>query len=227
MNTEHNQLLSFIAKDLAAGKNLGPLRWSVLALVFFIPLIFNLTFGFNPDLNWRDSWMPWAMLALFFGLAFVFSRTLERATNIFVFSLISIAVLFATFAFPQFGSGFSMMSGYVGYWADTLKCFIFGMMVGGLTALTLAFFVFRWGSVPSAGSRLAMSQIAGLAGAFGLFFKCPNSDFIHLLTGHGSQMAAVFFGTYLLSKMLFIRIVRKQLGKAAAQFEHIEKFDKS
>ena len=226
MNFEQNDLLSFISKDVAASKNLRPLRWGVMVLVVAIPLIFNLAFGHNSALMSAGSWVTWAMLALFLGLGFSLSRALGRNSNVVNFSILSAVVLLATFAFPQFSSSFMMMSGYAGYWADVLKCFSFGMMVGGLTALTLVFSVFRWGSTPSAGMRMAMGQVAGLAGAVGLFFHCPNSDFVHLITGHGLQMAAVIVVTSLLSEILFTQLVRKQLGRAAAQFDHLAKFDK-
>jgi hypothetical protein len=226
MSFEQKDLLSFISKDVEASKNLRPLRWGVLTLVVAIPLIFNLAFGYNGALMLADSWVSWTMLGSFLCLGFFFSRVLGRNSNIINFSILSAFVLFATLVFPQFSAGFTTMSGYAGYWTDTLNCFAYGMMVGGITALTLVFTVFRWSSTPSAGMRMAMSQVSGLAGAVGLFFHCPNSDFVHLITGHGSQMAAVYVVTFVMSEIFFAQTVKKQLGRAAAQFVHLTKFDK-
>ncbi|NBW80130.1 DUF1109 family protein [bacterium] len=226
MSLEQKNLFDFIAADVDAGRKIQKLRWGVATAALLIPAVSVVGQGFNPNLTWAGSWTPWVMLLSFASAAAFFARTLGRAANVFGLSAFSGAVLALAMVLPQFGAGFAPMVDQAGYWLHTLRCFGFGLMMGGITSCVLIFSVYRWGPVPDSGTRLVMSQVAGLSGVVGLFFYCPNSDLVHLFTGHGLQTAFVFVGAYLLSEILFSQIIRKQLGKAARQFDSLRKFDK-
>lgn len=225
MSFEQNNLFDYIANDVASGQKMKSLRWLLSAAVVLIPAIFIASMGFNPGLTWSGSWMPWAMLLSFVALVLLFGSSLGGAPRVRWITLLCAAVLFFSLIFPQFGDAFDPVVESGGDWLDSLHCFGFGLMMGAVTSCVLIFTVFRWGPVPNSGTRLTMSQVAGLAGVVGLFFYCPNSDLVHLFTGHGLQTAIVFAGAYLFSQFLFSRIIRKQLGKSAVQFENLRKFD--
>lgn len=226
MSMEQNNLFDFIANDVAAGRKVKLLRWGVATAALLIPAVFVIGHGFNPNLTWASSWTPWAMLLSFASAAALVAGTLGRSAKVFGLSAFSGAVLALAMVLPQFGAGFAPMVDQTGFWLDTLRCFGFGLMMGGLTSSVLIFSVFHLGPVPGSGTRLVMSQIAGLSGVVGLFFYCPNSDLVHLFAGHGLQTVAVFVAAFLLSEYLFARIIHRQLGKAAGQFENMRKFDK-
>ena len=226
MTGDQNDLLSFIAKDVVAGRKANRLRWIAPAISLCFPALFNLTMGFNGRLSWSESWIPWVMLLLFLGLLFLFSKFVGRTSRLSRFSLIGSFVVTSAFLFPQLGSAFSPLYGHANFWADTVRCFVSGFIIGVLTAVSLMILTFRWGPVPTASTRAALSQVAGLAGAVGLFYHCPNSDLVHLFAGHGFQIVLVFALTYLFSRYLFAKIVKKQLGHSADQFTNIAEFDR-
>jgi hypothetical protein len=226
MNSEGNELFNFISRDVAASSHLWPLRCAVVAIVVLIPLLSNLFFGHNEALNWGSSLVPWSMVLFYLTLSLSFSRYLGSTVHSSRFSFVSSIVVVLLFLFPQFAEGFLPSLGDANIGVEAIRCLAFGFVVGGLTAVSLATAVFRYGPVPSASLRKAMSQLAGLAGAVGLFFKCPTSDYVHLLSGHGVQLLSVFLVTQFVSNFCFKKIVEGQLGRAANQFANIGKFDK-
>jgi len=226
MTTDFNSLKDFIAKDLAASKKLNQVRWTVALIVVLIPALVTLTLGYNTMISWRGSWVPWVLALLFAVTIAQFSIGIGKQAGSAMFRVLGTAALIAGFLLPMFSTGFAPMSGYPEFWSETFKCFVFGVLTGSSTGLALAAVVFNRGPIPTAGTRMALSQMAGLAGVVGLFFHCPNSDLVHVLSGHGTQAAAVFLATFFLTERIFIRAVKHQLGAAAEKFECLEKFDR-
>ena len=226
MTKDFNNLIDFISNDVAASKKLNALRWIIAFAAALPPVLINALMGHNHLIDWKQSWTPWAITALFATIIVYFATYLGRRVNVAQFGIISVAVLIAVLLFSTIGAGFVPISGYPEYWTDTIECFGFGMMTGTLTGLSLAIALFLRGPIPNLGTRVTLSHISGLAGVVGLFFHCPNSDLVHLFAGHGSQAAAVFLLTYFLTEKGFSKIVKKQLGAVAEQFERLENFDK-
>lgn len=225
MTNDFNNLTDFIAKDLAASQKLRPVRWTVAVAALLIPTAVTLSMGHNVMIEWRESWAPWG-LSLFFALTvIVFATNLGKQSNNRIFRTLGAIVLLGALLLPTLSSGFAPMSGYPEFWGETLQCFAFGLLTGCMTGFTLAAAVFMRGPIPTATTRLALSQIAGLAGVVGLFFHCPNSDWVHLFTGHGTQAAAVFLSTFFITERAFAKAVKHQLGATAAKFERLSRFD--
>jgi hypothetical protein len=226
MTNDFNSLTNFIAKDLAASQKLNPLRWTVALTALLIPTAINLSMGHNVMIEWRESWVPWGLALLFALTVIVFAKNLGKQLNIRIFRTLGAIVLLGGLLLPTLSSGFAPMSGYPEFWSETLQCFAFGLLTGCMTGFTLAAAVFMRGPIPTASTRMALSQIAGMAGVVGLFFHCPNSDWVHLFTGHGSQAAAVFLSTFFITERAFAKAVKHQLGATSAKFEQFARFDR-
>lgn len=226
MTKDFNNLIDFISNDVAASNKLNPLRWTIAFAAALPPILINTLMGHNHLLDWRQSWTPWAIAALFGMTVVYFAICLGRRVNVTTFGITGAFVLIAVLLLSTHGPGFVPMSGYPEYWADTFGCFGFGMMTGTFTGLSLAIALFLRGPIPNSGTRVTLSHISGMSGVVGLFFHCPNSDLIHLFTGHGSQAVAVFLLTYFLTEKAFSKVVKHQLGAAAGRFERLENFDK-
>lgn len=226
MHNETDKLLKFIQSDTeSAGKVSQLFFWLSVTIGCTAAAIFSLV-GINPSLVvFKIDW-PLLMLFLLVVVFISFLKVVQSRRFSQIFLVSSALAVAASFALPQWTTGFVEMGQDAAFVEGTIKCFLLGFLSSSVAAGGLITLFFKRGPVPTGAVRFSIAVLSSLMGVAVLFFHCPSSNLAHIFTGHVTQVAAVIAVSFALVEFLFVKLVRKQLSSAAIQFDNLSRFDR-
>lgn len=226
MHNQTNDLLKFIQKDTEAAGKLNTFHfWVSLTIGGTVAVVLSL-FGINPSLVIARAGWPMLMLFLLAAafLSFVVMVQSKRFSQLF-FAISALAVA-ASFALPQWTTGFTDPGRGTAFWEQSVQCFLLGFFSSAVSATGLLTLFFNRGPIPTGAVRFSIAVLSSLVGVGVLFFHCPSSNVTHLIAGHGTQVAAMIAVSFTVVELLFVKLVRRQLKSSAIHFENLSHFDK-
>lgn len=227
---DYSQIIDFISNDTKANANSQPLRVllpSVIFLIIFIPVLSSSLKETNSGFDLSLAWPYYSVGALILASLVAFGQSLFTEKPNWKFISLLSATLIAALTVPSLSEAFIAIPHSEAFWHDALACFIFGAAVSAVTSAGLIIVTRFKGPVPTRTTRFALTAMGSLTGLCALFYHCPNADFGHLLAGHGGQFAVMFGITLAINEIIFLRVVKKQLGSAAHVFKNLASFDKN
>jgi hypothetical protein len=226
---DYSQIIDFISDDTKANANCRPLRVllpSFVFLIIFVPVLVSSLEGGGASPGLNHAW-PFVLIgALIIGSLVAFGKSLFAEKTHWLFWSFLLLILFATLSVPGMSGAFMSIPPSQYFWNEALSCFVFGSAVSAVTSAGLIMLTRFKGPISTRVTRITLSAMGSITGLCALFYHCPNAEIGHLLAGHGAQFITLLGLTFAINEIIFVRLIKKQLGSAAPSFANLSSFDK-